>query len=396
MLLRLLKELGITGAAYETGEEALEAIKSQAPDEEFSVFIVDVNLPGMGGKAFIQYLHELIPNAIILVATGNARTEDIIDIMKNGVYDYFVKPLDLVAFESVLRSALSYAGRVKTESEFVNKSSEKLREKLEWLSYKESRSRMGDDSSNKATIYNLKTSLSQGGGFGALITLIDMLQVTEERADGKSVVDSAVLDLLYENSAMARQSVEGLSKLEDLMSREVQIEAVDGRFLHDQMQNFFEDLVPEMERKTLRLSYPTLRHYNSVSLNIELFRVAIRELVVNAIKFAKQGSEIGIFSGITDGYFVIGVKNDVDEAVSGGIPDGAEQLVIEPFFRAHPPVEGFKEVEQFSLGLGLTAVDMIMSKHHGLFFIGNAMDHTSEKPGKCVMARMLFPIVREE
>ena len=390
MLGRVLEGLGFAGGGVSSGEHALELLEA---GNRYAVYIVDLNLPGMGGRVFIQKLKSLDHDAVILVATGDARSREIIDTMKQGVFDYVMKPLDMAVFETTLKEAVAHRHRIQAEQEFIQASSEKLRERLEWLSYKESRSRMGDDSGGRAAIYNLKTSLSQGGGFGALLTLIDMLKFKENRSDdGISRVESSVLDLLYENAETARRSVEGLEKLEGLMNRQVILSPVECSVIIEELNHLFLDLEPYTGEKELSISLPAFRRHCRLEINLDLFRIAIRELVVNAVKFSRKGGEIGIFSGMTDGYFVMGVKNDVEDIPTGGIPEGQERLVLEPFYRVHPPVESFRNIEQFSLGLGLTTVDMIMGKHHGLFFIENAMDHTSNKPGKCVIARMLYPL----
>jgi K+-sensing histidine kinase KdpD len=120
------------------------------------------------------------------------------------------------------------------------------------------------------------------------------------------------------------------------------------------------------------------------------------ELVINAIKFSTWGSTVGIYSGVHDGYFSIGIKNEVQSEPFMGIPDGMESLLVEPFFRAHVPVEDYIQYEKFTMGLGLTAVDFIVRQHNGVFFINNAKDHLGLKPVDCVVSRILLPIVEQD
>lgn len=70
--------------------------------------------------------------------------------------------------------------------------------------------------------------------------------------------------------------------------------------------------------------------------------------------------------------------------------------LIEPFFRIHPPVESFYSKEKFSLGLGLTMVDFILHRHNGMFFIRNAIDHTTEVKADCIIAEVFLPIQNDK
>ena len=48
-----------------------------------------------------------------------------------------------------------------------------------------------------------------------------------------------------------------------------------------------------------------------------------------------------------------------------------EKILLEPFFRNHPPVEELIQNNKFGLGLGLSAIDYIIQKHNGNFRIYN-------------------------
>jgi K+-sensing histidine kinase KdpD len=289
--------------------------------------------------------------------------------------------------EQCILNALEYRHLKNTEKQMRMHSAEKLRKQMEWLSYKDSRKKMDKDGEGSKTIYNLKTSLAQGGGFGTMITLIDLMKMNAQAVEGKYTFDAYVIDPLFENAEVARQAITGLDKIDKIIADKFEKENVKGSEIVNDIPVLLKNVIPYSENKNIHISYPTLRTNCVVSINKNHLYSAIKELVINAVKYAKSNSTVGIFSQLSDGYFVIGVKNDVTEEPFGGIPEGYEKLICEPFVRVHPPVEDGMTVEQFSLGLGLTAVDYVTSKHNGVFFINNAKDHTGENIVHCVIAQ---------
>ncbi len=98
---------------YHMAENGKIAMEFMA-ETQYNVFVVDLMMPVMDGKTFIQELKKINPNAIILVQTALDVPDTIIDIMKLGVFDYIVKPIDIDLFKQVILKALDYA-RLKIE-----------------------------------------------------------------------------------------------------------------------------------------------------------------------------------------------------------------------------------------------------------------------------------------
>ncbi len=76
--------------------------------KDYSIYIVDLMMPGMNGKEFIEELHKLYPEPIIIVQTAEDTSQSVIDIMKLGVFDYLIKPLDANRFKMALKRAIDF------------------------------------------------------------------------------------------------------------------------------------------------------------------------------------------------------------------------------------------------------------------------------------------------
>ena len=90
-LLKRLRRRGITTAASNSGEEALQRIVTEPPD----VVVLDVKMPGMGGLETLREIKRNHPLVEVIMLTGHASVEAAIEGMELGAFDYLMKPLEL-------------------------------------------------------------------------------------------------------------------------------------------------------------------------------------------------------------------------------------------------------------------------------------------------------------
>lgn len=388
MLEALCDEFGIQYQSASNGEEALEMAKAN----KYSFYIVDLMMPVMDGPTFIQRLKEFQPDATILVQTALDSTDTVIEVMKLGVFDYIIKPILPDQFQKALSKAVDYRFLKANETAILEAESLKLRNQLEWLTYKETRRKAGDESWEKSSIHSLQTSLSQGSGIGAIISLLDMIKV-EMKEDGDNyLINKSMMNLVIENQEITKNLLKGLTQLLEIINRNLEKQKIKASELVEKIKHSSEFIIPYLEKKSLRLAMPVLKKEVELDIESDLILLALEEVILNAYKYCAPKTSLEVFTSINQGYFCIVVKNIVDEKPYGGVDEKHENLVLQPFFRIHPPVESVSHLERFGLGLGLTAVDQILRKHNGLFFIHNAKDHTGEQVRLCVMSELLLPI----
>ena len=78
-------------------------------------------------------LKEKEPDAVILVQSALDSSDTIISIMKLGVFDYIIKPIDPELFEKSIRKALEYKDLKDTERNLADNAALKIRNQLDWL-----------------------------------------------------------------------------------------------------------------------------------------------------------------------------------------------------------------------------------------------------------------------
>ncbi len=67
----------------------------RAANGSFDVILTDLRLPGLGGLEVIRRLHAEQPGTPILLMTAHGTTETAIEAMKEGAFDYLLKPFEM-------------------------------------------------------------------------------------------------------------------------------------------------------------------------------------------------------------------------------------------------------------------------------------------------------------
>ncbi len=105
-----LEKLGLTVIAAETGEEGLKVLKNESPD----LAIVDIRLPGIDGLEVLKHIKSIKPTCIVIMITYLNEIKLAVRAMKDGAYDYFVKPFSLNEIQQSIEQTLQYI-RIKKE-----------------------------------------------------------------------------------------------------------------------------------------------------------------------------------------------------------------------------------------------------------------------------------------
>ncbi len=85
-----LRNLDISKAF--NGEAALKALEA---NKNVEVVILDVRMPGMDGIETLTEIKKKFPLVEVIMLTGHADVESAIDGMKQGAFDYLMKPFDM-------------------------------------------------------------------------------------------------------------------------------------------------------------------------------------------------------------------------------------------------------------------------------------------------------------
>lgn len=95
-IVKRLKKRKLEATGVTSGEGALKALE----DELYDVVLLDIKMPGgMDGIETLREIKRIQPLVEVLLLTGHASVETSIEGMKQGAFDYLLKPMK---FENLL------------------------------------------------------------------------------------------------------------------------------------------------------------------------------------------------------------------------------------------------------------------------------------------------------
>jgi DNA-binding NtrC family response regulator len=97
-LAETISEEGLDVRAAASAEEALAALHEFTPD----VVLSDVRMPGLDGIDLLKLLHERAPSVDVILMTAYDDMETVAGAMREGAFDFLVKPLKFQELRAVL------------------------------------------------------------------------------------------------------------------------------------------------------------------------------------------------------------------------------------------------------------------------------------------------------
>ncbi|HUX05702.1 MAG TPA: sigma-54 dependent transcriptional regulator [Acidobacteriota bacterium] len=113
------EEEGYEVGTAASGKEALQRMQEGSWD----IGLLDIKMPGMDGLELQRKMKEIDPAVQIIIMTAYASVQTAVDALKDGAYDYIVKPFDPDQLVHIIRNA--------TEHKKLSADSERLRRKVD-------------------------------------------------------------------------------------------------------------------------------------------------------------------------------------------------------------------------------------------------------------------------
>ena len=98
------------------------AIEEMIAKRRYSVITLDLNMPYLSGQELLPMIKAIHPDTSVIVVTGAGDLEVAVSCMKNGAYDYLVKPVDKTRLVTTIQHAL--------ENEEIREENVRLKEHL--------------------------------------------------------------------------------------------------------------------------------------------------------------------------------------------------------------------------------------------------------------------------
>ncbi|MBW2442694.1 MAG: response regulator [Deltaproteobacteria bacterium] len=96
-----------------SGEEALQVLEAH---QDIEIVILDVKMPGMDGIETLAEIKKRYPLIEVIMLSGHADVESAIEGMKQGAFDYLMKPCDM---DQIIAKVTEAAARKRQHEEKI-------------------------------------------------------------------------------------------------------------------------------------------------------------------------------------------------------------------------------------------------------------------------------------
>ncbi|MES0490546.1 MAG: response regulator [Leptospirales bacterium] len=378
------------------GHEALLAY-TQSP---FDVVITDLTMPVMEGQQLVSELSILENPPIMVVETGEKNSEIIIEMMKKGISDYVLKPINREEFSFKINNAVKLAKLREAKLELETERQTRNEKQQDWNIMKERIAARSYDRFDKTLFSSLKASFNQGAGIGSLTSLISHMKGNIRKSGTEDyLVSKGILDLIFQNSAMAERALNTITEISNMLEEEFELSRIKAQDLFDALREVKDGVEIFTKINNHKIVFNDANYLNvhkEMLVNVEHLKSAFKELFINALKFSVPNSDIYIFTNTTVDRFYISIMNQPSMNITGesSIPEEYEKLIFEPFFRLVKFV--YEDYDTIDFGLGLTMVEKIIRKNNGKIFTSTVTDKSKldqAKQNSKINFEISFPLL---
>ncbi|MBI3396540.1 MAG: response regulator, partial [Spirochaetia bacterium] len=303
----ILADNGYQSECTLTPGRALEVMAVTRPD----VILTEIEFAELEGFEVLRALRRIDPGAVIVVITSKER-EPNPDRPLGLIFEYIEKPATPAVLLSHLRKAVAFAHEKRRMLGIGAHSNEdRLRSKLEWLIWKEKRQMSSRNASETLLLKNIKHSMSQGLGFGGMLTQIELLEMMAKKEGGNITIPAQAFETLLAASLDMREWLDKLDHVVDVLGRRFGTAAMSG----DDFTTGITESLAAVERfrkiKNQTIISADIDFPHDISCSKEVFCFALRELLTNAFKYSPENSNIHLMKFRTGHDVTISIINDI-------------------------------------------------------------------------------------
>ena len=113
VLEKALEREHIAVTTFETGNRALEALRTDQPD----VIVADIRMPGIDGLELLSRLQESLPQLPVIIMTAHSDLDSAVAAYQKGAFEYLPKPFDVDEAVALVRRACNLRRRQAASAE---------------------------------------------------------------------------------------------------------------------------------------------------------------------------------------------------------------------------------------------------------------------------------------
>ena len=335
VLAKRLSRRGVVPEQAGSGEECLALLEKKPMD----VVILDVKMPGMDGLEVLQRIKEKCDKTEVILLTGYANTQDGVEGIKSGAFDYLSKPVELDHLAGKIKQAhekIVWEAEREREAEFREKMEQRMVAAERLASLGTLAAGVAHEINNPLAIIN--------DSVGWMQLLLSKPDMAEMRIKGQLEKGLGKIAKSVERAKKVTHQLLGFARKDDSVVSEVNL------------SQLVEEAVQLVEKEA---SYKEIEFVQEVDASLDSIRsdaFQLRQVLINLLTNA-------IHATGPKGRIKIRLQKDGEQAIltiqdtGQGIPQEDLERIFEPFFSTKPTGEG--------TGLGLFVTRGIVEKLGG-------------------------------
>ena len=344
-LAKRLTKKGIPPEQAENGEKALSILENKRMD----VVVLDVKMPGMDGIEALHHIKKKYPKTEVIFLTGHAATQDGVQGIKTGAFDYLSKPIE---FEHLF-------GKIKQAYEKIEREEEKLKE-AEFREHMEVQMVTTEKLASLGTlaagvaheINNPLAIINESAGWLKLIINKEEMAQMSRKQDFEKALNKIEKGVM--RAKRITHQLLGFARKDDSVFAEVN--------LMELVEEGINLVNMEAVYKNIEIVREIAPDKNTIWSDPSQLRQVLINLLTNAIHATNVGGKITTKLEAMDETITLIVQD-----TGQGIPKENLNKIFEPFFSTKPPGEG--------TGLGLFVTRGIVEKLGGTIKVTSKLGH---------------------
>jgi len=354
----------------------LDEARNLLAKNEIHVVMTDQRMPRQSGIEFLADLRVTHPDIVRVLLTGYSSVENVVEAINEGhVYRYIAKPWNPSELKLFVAQAFEYyAARKERETlvEQLRQANARLAEQNEQLSAANRELLLHDRIKNvfmEVVSHELNTPI-------AVILGYEFLLRRELMSTPNVIISKAITGIEASANRLKRIS----DRIFKMLSTEatnitLDLEKIRSTELIEMVRK---QVAPFIEKRGQEVVFEVAPSLEEVKVDSEKMTDVLVNLVMNAIKFSRDGQAISVkFTPASDAaHFQIVVK---DHGI--GISEEDITQVFAPFFstfQSQYHSSGEFEFGKRGIGLGLSVSKRFVEMHGGFITVKSSPDHGAE------------------
>lgn len=347
----ILRRHGFVVDTALSGEEAI----AQLRETEYDLVITDLRMEGVDGISVLAELRQRAPLTISIVLTGYASLDSAIAAMRQGAYDYLIKPCSIDDMLRTIQHGIDHRRLMLAERE-VRANLERLNALLEQrvtertaelqrVNEELAKANRAKDVFFATLSHELRTPLNAILGWANMLRTKKLALEQSERA----------LEIIERNARQQAQLISDILDLSSIITGKIRLEMrpVD---LVSVVNGAVDSIRPITEEKEIGLELKLESSTEPVVGDPDRLQQVALNLLSNAVKFTPAGGLISVAVSSQDPMVELKVSDS-----GRGIRKDFLPFVFETFTQADPTVTR----EHGGLGLGLAIARHLVELHKG-------------------------------